>query len=350
MKKINIVNLIRYYAEHNDAGFRAEAREIAREFDAMGDGQLARYIYSLMSSADAFVPQHTIVESDSQFLRKILAQTDMLILPDEITNDILGIVNAIKRNVNANKFLFQGPPGTGKTEAVKQLARITGRELFLVDTSALIDSRLGQTQKNLASLFSSINHIPFPDKVMVLFDELDAIALDRTNGNDLREMGRVTTEFLKGLDGLNTQVVLVATTNLFQHFDKAVSRRFDYIVDFDRYSDDSLADIAERILDRYLAKAKLPKDVRLFRKILTVKGRLPFPAELENMIRTAVAFSDPSNNYDYLRRLYVALLGSNTLEADMLKEKGFTVREIGVLLSRSKSDVGRVLKKEVGNE
>lgn len=350
MKKSSIVNLIRYYAEHNDAGFRAQAREIAREFDDMGDGQLARYIYSLMSSSDTFVPQQTIVESDSPFLRKILAQTDMLILPDEITNDILGIVNAMKRNVGTNKFLFQGPPGTGKTEAAKQLARISGRELFLVDAAELIDSRLGQTQKNLASLFSSINHIPFPDKVMILFDELDAIALDRTNDNDLREMGRVTTEFIKGLDGLNTRVVLVATTNLFRHFDKAVSRRFDYIVDFDRYSDVSLVDIAERMLDRYLGKAKLPKDVRLFRKILAVKGHLPFPAELENMLRTAVAFSDPNNAYDYLRRLYASLFGSKNLTTEVLKTQGFTVREIGVLLSRSKSDVGRTLKKEAENE
>jgi SpoVK/Ycf46/Vps4 family AAA+-type ATPase len=350
VKKINIVNLIRYYAEHNDSGFRAQAREIAREFADIGDEQLSRYIFSLMSSDDVFVPQQTIVESDSPFLRKILAQTDMLLLPDEITTDILGIVNAMKRDIGAHKFLFQGPPGTGKTEAAKQLARITGRELFLVDSSALVDSRLGQTQKNLASLFSSINHMPFSDKVMILFDELDAIALDRTNGNDLREMGRVTTEFLRGLDGLNSRIVLLATTNLFKYFDKAVSRRFDFVVDFDRYSDENLADIAERILDRYLGKAKLPKDVRLFRKILAVKEKLPFPAELENLIRTAVAFSDQNNSYNYLRRLYVAFLGNKNLDADVLKSQGFTVREIGILLSRSKSDIGRFLKKEDNHE
>ena len=346
MKKNSIVNLIRYYAEHNDAGFRAEAREIAREFDSMGDGQLARYIYSLMSSADNFVPQQTVVETDSPFLRKVPSHTDMLILPEEITNDILGIVNALKRNIGANKFLFQGPPGTGKTEAAKQLARITERELFIVDSAALIDSKLGQTQKNLQSLFTSINHIPYPEKAMILFDELDAIALDRTNDNDIREMGRATTGFLKGLDGLNSRVVLIATTNLFRYFDKAVSRRFDYIVDFDRYSDESLADIAERILDKYLGMAKLPKDTRLFRKILAAKGRLPFPAELENTIRTAVAFSDHNNHYDYLRRLYVAFHGSKGLDAEVLKSQGFTVRESGILLSRSKSDVGRMLKKD----
>ena len=37
MKKRNVINLIRYYSEHNDPAFRTEAYEIAREFDAAGD-------------------------------------------------------------------------------------------------------------------------------------------------------------------------------------------------------------------------------------------------------------------------------------------------------------------------
>ena len=53
-------------------------------------------------------------------------------------------------------------------------------------------------------------------------DELDSIALDRTNQNDLREMGRATSAMLKGLDRIDDRVVLIATTNLFEHFDKEV--------------------------------------------------------------------------------------------------------------------------------
>ena len=33
MKKKNVINLVKYYAEKNDAGFRTEAYEIARDFD-----------------------------------------------------------------------------------------------------------------------------------------------------------------------------------------------------------------------------------------------------------------------------------------------------------------------------
>lgn len=54
----------------------------------------------------------------------------MLLMPDAITNDLLGVVNAIDRNIGINKFLFQGMPGTGKTEAVKQLAENSGQRNF----------------------------------------------------------------------------------------------------------------------------------------------------------------------------------------------------------------------------
>ena len=87
-----------------------------------------------------------------------------------------------------------------------------------------------------------------------MFDEIDAIALDRINSNDLREMGRVTSSVLKGLDGLDGSIVLIATTNLFAQFDKALTRRFDAIVNFNRYNKNELLDIAESILNDLSAK------------------------------------------------------------------------------------------------
>ena len=37
----NVISLIKYYTEKNDAGFRNEAYEIAKGFDASGDYQLS---------------------------------------------------------------------------------------------------------------------------------------------------------------------------------------------------------------------------------------------------------------------------------------------------------------------
>lgn len=243
MKKKNVINLIKYYTENNDAAFRNEAYEVARNFDISGDTELAEYIMALLASVNTFVPQAG--ENDLSFLRKLDYKDEPLPLPDIIKNDILGIVNAIGHNAGVNKYLFFGAPGTGKTETVKQVARILSRELYVVDFDNLIDSKLGQTAKNIASLFNQLNSVVHPENMLVLFDEIDAIALDRTNSNDLREMGRATSAVLKGMDNLNSQLVMIATTNLYDSFDKALIRRFDSCIDFNRYTNQDLHEIAE---------------------------------------------------------------------------------------------------------
>ena len=343
MKKKNIINLIKYHAENNDVGFRSEAYEIARYFDKVGDYQLAEYIMALMSNANTFIPQMN--ESESAFFEKIERTNDSLWLPEDIMQDLLGIVHAVAHNAGINKFLFQGSPGTGKTEAVKQLARIIDREIYMVDFSAIIDSKMGQTQKNMSDLFKEIDAFVHPEKVIVLFDELDAVALDRTNANDLREMGRATSSLLKHLDRMDEQIVLIATTNLYEHFDKALTRRFDSVINFDRYTQDDLMDISEEYLNKFLIKFKLAKkDIRLFRKIMLLQSPLPYPGELKNLIKTAVAFSDPDDELDYFRRLYYTVEGEKPENIKKLQSQNFTIREIEILSKIPKSTVARELK------
>ncbi len=343
MKKKNVINLIKYYSDENDIGFRNEAYEIAKDFESTGDYQLAEYIIALMSNANTFVPQ--VNNSQMSFFEKINVSNQSLPLPEPIEQDILGIVYAIGRNSGINKFLFQGAPGTGKTESAKQISRILDRELYAVDFSTIIDSKLGQTQKNIKTLFNELNSLHFPERVIVLFDEIDAIALDRTNSNDLREMGRATSSLLRELDRLDERIVLIATTNLFQFFDKALTRRFDYIIDFNRYTQEDLLEIAEKLLNSFLLKFKCNgKNVRLFRKIIKLMNPIPFPGELKNLIRTSIAFSDPNNEFDYLRRLYSEITGYQKKELKTLQKSGFTVREIELLTGISKSQVARELK------
>ncbi len=341
MKKRNVINLIRYHSESNESAFRAEALSIAQEFDQAGDTQLAEYIMALLSDVNTFVPQ---MDEKPCFLSSVKPATSSLPLPESIASDVSGIVNAIKANAGVNKFLFQGPPGTGKTEAAKQIARILGRDLFMVDFDLLIDSKLGQTGKNIDSLFQEISSFRHPEGVMVLFDEIDALALDRVNGNDVREMGRATSILLREFDRMDDSIAVIATTNLFDCFDKALIRRFDACVSFDRYSRDDLVEIAELILNEILPKFKgAARDMRLFRKILSLADELPYPGDLRNMIRASIAFADPENAYDYLRRIYMQLSAEHPLEPRRLREQGFTVREIEKLTGVSKSTVSRML-------
>lgn len=343
MKKKSIINLIKYYSEENDAGFRNEAYEIARDFDASGDYQLSEYIMALLSNANTFVPQ--LNEDGSCFFEKIPTSSEPLPLPEIIQQDVMGVINAIGHNAGINKYLFYGAPGTGKTETVRQLARILERELFLVNFSEIVDSKLGQTQKNITALFKEINGMAQPEKALILFDEIDAIALDRTNSNDLREMGRATTTVLKGLDNLDERVVVIATTNLYKYFDKALIRRFDALVDFDRYELEDLISIADTITNGFLNKFKFArKNTQLLKKIISKMNPVLMPGELKNAIKSAIAFSDSNNSQDYLRKLYFALCNPQNMNLKILQKEGFTMREIEILTGVSKSRVSRELK------
>jgi len=344
MKKKDVLNLIKYHTEKNDFQFRNEAIGIARHFDEIGDYQLAEYIMSLLSTANTFVPQDEFFES--LFLKKVEFNTEPLPLPEEILEDIKGIINAVNHNIGINKFLFEGKPGTGKTETVKQVARLLERHLYVVEFNELIDSKLGQTAKNITTVFNEINRIPFPSKALILFDEIDVIALDRINSNDLREMGRVTSTVLKELDKLNDDIVLIATTNLFEQFDRALVRRFDSVINFDRYEIEDLVEIAETILNTLLKKFKnTGRDMKLFKKIIRNFNEALSPGELKNVIKISLAFSHSNHEFDYLKRLLKYVLQEP--EGDQLQElrdKGFTVREIEILTGISKSQVARELR------
>ena len=345
MKKKNVINLIRYYCEKNDAAFRNESYEIAKYFDKMGDYQLSEYVMSLLSNVNTFVPQGE--EYDLTFFKKIEPSNTPLPLPEKIQRELMGIINAVSRNIGINKFLFEGEPGTGKTESVKQLARILDRDLYSVQFDVVIDSKLGQTSKNITSLFDEIKNLPHPEKIIILFDEIDAIALNRLNNNDIREMGRATSSILKELDNLNENVVFIATTNLYKSFDKALIRRFDTIINFNDYSKEDLIEVAEVILSDFLKKFKIEnKNTKLFKKILSCVENLPYPGDLKNIIKTSIAFSDINDTNGYLKQLYLLLNEKKTIELKELQTQGFTVREVETLTGVSKSQVSRELRND----
>lgn len=344
MKKQDIVNLIKYHVEKNDEAFVSEVAKIAREFDSCGDTSIAQYMMELISSANFYVPQHSY--KNLKYLQKIEYSSKPLLLPNSIEEDIMGIIRAITDRVGLSKFLFYGDPGSGKTEAAYQISRILNRDILSVDFAQIVDSRLGETSKNLVALFDEISHVAY-NKVIIVFDEIDSIVLDRINKNDLREMGRVTSLFLREMDKLNENIIIIATTNLYKNFDKALIRRFDSIISFDRYSRKDLIAIADSILSTYLKKKPmLRQNLRLLHKILEAKDIIPYPGDLKQIIKTAIAFSDDSSEYDYLRKIYLSL-NDNPEKIDLqeLRKIGFTTREIEILSNIPKSSISRKLQR-----
>ena len=343
MKKQNLVNLIRHHVEKNDEAFITEVAEIAKDFDANDDSSTAQYLMELVSNTNYYVPQTSY--RNLKYLTKMEYSSKPLLLPNALEEDVVGISKTINKKLGLSKFLFYGAPGSGKTESAYQIARMLNRDILSISFEQLIDSRLGETAKNVVKLFDEINHLPY-NRAIILFDEIDSLVLDRINSNDLREMGRVTSVFLKELERLNEHIVIIATTNLIDKFDKALLRRFDAIISFDRYSKEDLIEIAESMLRATLRNVKSAKiNMRLFNKILGNMEKIPYPGDLKQIIKTAIAFCDDSSEYDYLRKMYINLYGlSGAIDIQDLSTQGYTTREIEILSKIPKSSVSRKLR------
>lgn len=344
MKKQDVVNLVKYYVEKNDSGFRNQVAEIANDFEMNGDVELGSYLMDLISTTNFYTPQNNY--RDLVFLKKNDLLNKPIFLPDCIKNDIMGLIRSVDRNIHISKVLLYGKPGSGKTESAYQIARLLGRDLLSVRMEDLVDSRLGQTSKNIISMFDEIRHL-YSENVVILFDELDSLVMNRTDSHDLREMGRVTSSFLKELDSISDNILIIATTNLINSFDKALLRRFDAKISFDRYTREDLIDISNSLLQIYIKKAETSKiDTKLFNKILNTAKTIPYPGDMKQIIKVSLAFADDSNEFDYLKRIYLELNSEKELTIPQLTSDGFSTREIEMLTGISKSTVSRKRKGE----
>ena len=274
---------------------------------------------------------------------------------DEEKNELVEIVDFLK---DPRKFselgaripkgvLLVGPPGTGKTLLARAVAGEAGVPFFSISGSDFVEMFVGVGASRVRDLFENAKkNAP----CIIFIDEIDAIAMDRINSRDIREMGRVTSSILKELDNLDARVLFIATTNLYKNLDKALTRRFDAIVNFDRYTREDLLEISEAILNEYLPRfEKAGRDIKLFRKIMNLLTVIPHPGELKNIIRTSLAFSEPNSEFDYLKRLYSAVLvqeKKKELTIKELKDRSFTVRDIEKLTGVPKSNISRKLKED----
>ena len=147
-----------------------------------------------------------------------------------------------------SKILLYGPSGCGKTLAAQLLALNLGITFCKVRFDALISSYLGETSKNLRSLFDYIAQ----NEVLLFFDEFDSIAASRKDNGGVREITRVTNMFLQLLDEfVPGDSLIVAATNLNESLDLAVWRRFDYTLHITRPQRDQVYQLVKMYLRRF---------------------------------------------------------------------------------------------------
>jgi hypothetical protein len=136
---------------------------------------------------------------------------------------------ALRGQLNSGvRALFQGPSGTGKTLAAKLLAGELGLDLYRVELASTVSKYIGETEKNLSSVFALAEELD----VMLLLDEGDSLLAQRTSvqtSND-RYANLETNYLLQRLESY--EGVVLVTTNAGDHIDGAFARRMDVVVDF----------------------------------------------------------------------------------------------------------------------
>jgi DNA polymerase III delta prime subunit len=133
-----------------------------------------------------------------------------------------------KRIKPGYRALFWGPPGTGKTLTSALLGKYSSRDVYRVDLSMVVSKFIGETEKNLASLFAKAENKDW----ILFFDEADALFGKRTSIRDAHDKyaNQEVSYLLQRIEGYNGLVILA--TNFKSNIDDAFIRRFQSIVHF----------------------------------------------------------------------------------------------------------------------
>src|SRR5688572_7953602 len=125
-------------------------------------------------------------------------------------------------------MLFAGASGTGKTLAAEVIAKELNLDLMRVDLSAVVSKYIGETEKNLASVFAAAEQA----NAVLLFDEADALFGKRTDIKDSHDRyANQEVGFL--LQRMETYSgIAILATNLKENIDAPFLRRFRHIIDF----------------------------------------------------------------------------------------------------------------------
>ncbi|MBH0082227.1 AAA family ATPase [Salinibacterium sp. SWN167] len=154
----------------------------------------------------------------------------------------------------SQSLLIYGAPGTGKTTVAMWLAQQLQLPVVVARLDGLISSFLGNTARNLGSLFDFANRY----ECVLVLDEFDAIAKLRDDPNEVGEIKRVVNALLQNMDGREGKGITIGLTNHEMLLDPAIWRRFEVQLAVPLPGLEQRIVIADRLLDDGLAaEAKL---------------------------------------------------------------------------------------------
>lgn len=260
--------LVKSHAEGNDERFFSIALQVAARAARGGQGRFARELRELVDELRKTRPQPrspTPVAQPRGELSALLgvtypeARMADLVLEPAVRSRLDRVVLEQRQRDQLHeqgfrplqRLLLVGPPGTGKTMTASALAGELHLPLFMIRLDSLITKFMGETAAKLRLVFDSLGET----RGVYLFDEVDALAGERTRTNDVGEIRRVLNSFLQFLELEETESLLIAATNHPQLLDGAMFRRFDAVIDYPLPS----ADVAKALIRNRLAGVKLAR-------------------------------------------------------------------------------------------
>jgi hypothetical protein len=124
--------------------------------------------------------------------------------------------------------LFAGGSGTGKTTAAEVVAGELGIDIFSVDLARVVSKYIGETEKNLATIFDEARDC----NAVLFFDEADALFGKRSEVRDSHDRyANIEVSYLlqriEEFDG-----IAILATNRRQQLDEALLRRVSFVISF----------------------------------------------------------------------------------------------------------------------
>lgn len=249
--------LLQSHAEGDESSFRKAALQLAAAESTAGHVRVAEEIRAIIAKLpptstrkqgpviDIAAPRGDLADILEGGHREERLRD--IVLRDDARQTLLRVVAENRSRGRLERFgvsprrrlLFHGAPGCGKTLAAAVLAGEMGLPLMTVRFDALFSRFLGATAVQLRAIFAEMPRRPG----VYLFDEFDSVAKARGDSQDVGEMNRVVTAFLQLVDADVSGSIMVPATNHIELLDRAVFRRFDVIVSFDKPSREQIADL-----------------------------------------------------------------------------------------------------------
>jgi transitional endoplasmic reticulum ATPase len=147
-------------------------------------------------------------------------------------------------------IMLHGPSGTGKTLLAKAVATESEANFISIRGPELLSKWVGESERGIREVFRRARQA---SPCIIFFDEIDSMAPVRGLEGDNQSSGRVVSQLLTELDGIQSLsgVVVIAATNRMDMVDPALLRagRFDKLLLIpqpDRYARKQIIEIHTR--------------------------------------------------------------------------------------------------------